>query len=196
MRVDIRKRIFDKIYVNTNYKIENTIFLAGSGRSGTTWLSNIINYNNDFRMMFEPFHPKYTKAKGSKQLIFKYLRPDNNNDVFFDIVYEILSGQVKNDWIDQFNRKFLCSKRLIKEIRSNLLLKWMKQKFPMFQVVFIMRHPCAVALSRMQQKFKTRFQSYIEQEDIINDYLLEHINEMKRCEDLFEKNIYMWCIEN
>ena len=37
-----------------NYK--NTIWLIGSGRSGTTWISSIINYKGDYRELFEPFH--------------------------------------------------------------------------------------------------------------------------------------------
>ncbi len=35
-----------------------TVFVSGVGRSGTTWVANIINYANDYRFMFEPFHPQ------------------------------------------------------------------------------------------------------------------------------------------
>lgn len=32
---------------------ENVVcFLAGSGRSGTTWVQEMINYNDDFRILF------------------------------------------------------------------------------------------------------------------------------------------------
>ena len=36
--------------------INNTIIIAGVGRSGTTLLAETINYDNQFRLMFEPFH--------------------------------------------------------------------------------------------------------------------------------------------
>ena len=35
-----------------------TVLLAGTGRSGTTWAANIINYANTYRFMFEPFYPQ------------------------------------------------------------------------------------------------------------------------------------------
>ena len=38
-----------------------TIFIAGIGRSGTTWVAETINYFNEFRILFEPFFPAKTK---------------------------------------------------------------------------------------------------------------------------------------
>ena len=35
-----------------------TVLLAGTGRSGTTWVEKVINHRNRFRVMFEPFHQK------------------------------------------------------------------------------------------------------------------------------------------
>ena len=32
----------------------DAVFLAGSGRSGTTWLSEVINYKGGYRYVFEP----------------------------------------------------------------------------------------------------------------------------------------------
>ena len=36
----------------------SSVFLAGSGRSGTTWLSEIINHRRGYRYVFEPFNPR------------------------------------------------------------------------------------------------------------------------------------------
>ena len=40
---------------------DTAIFLAGSGRSGTTWLSNIIAAMSGTQEIFEPLHPLWNK---------------------------------------------------------------------------------------------------------------------------------------
>ena len=37
--------------------LNDTIIVAGMGRSGTTWGVNIINHDNSYRVLFEPFSP-------------------------------------------------------------------------------------------------------------------------------------------
>ena len=46
------KQIYRIIHVDT-HDYRKTIFLAGSARSGTTWLQEIVNFNNDYRVLFE-----------------------------------------------------------------------------------------------------------------------------------------------
>lgn len=51
-----------------------TVLIAGTGRSGTTWLSGLVNHDRRYRDVFEPFNPGKVEAfRGfrSKQ----YLRP-------------------------------------------------------------------------------------------------------------------------
>ncbi len=37
-------------------KEKETIFFASSGRSGTTWIQEMLTRSGDYRVMFEPFH--------------------------------------------------------------------------------------------------------------------------------------------
>ena len=91
-----------------------TILLAGVARSGSTWVANIINYKNDYRLMFEPFHSRYVDIM--KDFSWRqYLRVDNKDEKFLKPVEAILSGNVRNKWIDKFNRKQITKKRIIKE---------------------------------------------------------------------------------
>ena len=67
-----------KYYYDTKI-INNTIIIAGVGRSGTTLLAETINYDNQFRLMFEPFH-KY-KVKTLSEMNYRlYISPFNNNE--------------------------------------------------------------------------------------------------------------------
>ena len=79
--------------------------------------------------MFEPFHcKKVTLLKGWRY--HQYLRSDNRDEKFLEPATTILGGKIRNEWIDQFNRKRIVRKRLIKDIRANLLLKWIRENFP------------------------------------------------------------------
>jgi len=89
-----------------NSNLEKTIVLLGSGRSGTTFLSNIINYKNDYRYMFEPF--RYSKVKIIKNLgNVVYLRKNER----YLIIKKVLSGKIQNSWINHLNKKIISKKR-------------------------------------------------------------------------------------
>ena len=52
---NFKNKIVSKFYIDA-HNIKHTILIAGTGRSGTTWLSDTINYKNQFRYIFEPLH--------------------------------------------------------------------------------------------------------------------------------------------
>ena len=49
------------IYLDFCKDQKNVVFISGVGRSGTTWLTELINYNHRYRILFEPFHNKKVK---------------------------------------------------------------------------------------------------------------------------------------
>jgi hypothetical protein len=172
-----------------------TVLLAGVARSGTTWVANIINYKNKYRLMFEPFHSKYVELM--KDFRWRqYLRLDNKEEKFLKPVEAILSGNIRNKWIDKFNRKQITKKRIIKEVRNNLLLKWMKINFPEVPFILLLRHPCAVALSRIKLKWGTELEHHFEQEQLMEDFFNPFKTEIEQAETDFEKQIFQWCVEN
>ena len=97
------------VYLDFDKDAANTIFLAGTGRAGTTWLSDLLNFDNSYRYMFEPFFPTYVNLV-KKYRVRQYLRPDNNDEYYFNIAKKVLSGDIRNIWVDRFNKKILCSK--------------------------------------------------------------------------------------
>ena len=172
-----------------------TVILAGSGRSGTTWVQEIINYNNLFRTLFEPFHSKKVDSL-SHWHYRQYLRSSNNLPEFATPARNIIEGNTTNTWINKFNKNSTSSKQLIKDIRINLCLNWMYHNFKDLPVILLLRHPCAVAYSRLRLGWKTHLQDFLVQDDLVNDFLLPHKKEIEECDDIFNMHIFMWCIEN
>lgn len=186
-----------RICFDYNGDYTKTVLVVGSGRSGTTWLGEIINARNEFRDIFEPFHPFNVKlCRGLPML--PYLRPSDDNSWYLKLAETILTGRMHSNWSDQYNRRFACERRLVKDIRLNLLLGWMRIHFPAMPIVYVLRHPCAVALSRLQlgsdgAKLINRFLS---RPQLVDDYLKPFLPVMAEPMSAFEYHVLAWCVEN
>ena len=191
----LRARLLSGLYVDLNRDYRNSIFLAGSGRSGTTWVSDIINYNNEYRYVFEPFHPE--KVKICEVFEHKqYLRPEDQREEFLRPARTILSGRLKSRWADRFHSRFLSGRRLIKDIRANLMLGWIHANFPEMPIVFLLRHPCAVANSKIKLGWKPDINELLSQRELVEDFLKPFEDEMRSAKTDFERHVLSWCVEN
>jgi len=191
----IRRKIYTYFFIDINGDYKSSIFVAGTGRSGTTFVANTINYNNEYRLIFEPFLPY--KVKICRNFRYRqYLRPENKDKVFIEPAKAILSGRFRNSLIDSQNKKCICKKRLIKDIRANHLLKWIHSNFPGVPIILLLRHPCAVAVSKLKLNWNTHIELFLAQEEIMEDFLMPFRNQIQTAYSLFEKHIFLWCIEN
>jgi hypothetical protein len=187
-------RLFGTLHVDLGDH-QSSVFLAGSGRSGTTWVAGIINHRNDYRLVFEPFHP--TRVGICKNFRRKqYLRPDDRREEYLLPARRVLTGRLRNLWTDRFNSKLVARRRLIKEIRANLLLGWLGENFPGMPIVLLMRHPCAVAASWLALGWRDNLSETMEQEELVEDFLLPVEAEIRGARDAFERHLFSWCIEN
>jgi hypothetical protein len=173
----------------------SSVFLAGSGRSGTTWVSGMINHRNAYRFVFEPFRPD--KVGICKKFRRKqYLRPDDRREEYLGPARTILTGGLRSFWTDQFNEKLVARRRLIKDIRANLLLGWMRANFPDMPIVLLLRHPCAVVASQLALGWRDVLSETMEQEELVEDFLVPMEAEIRASRGGFERRLFTWCIEN
>jgi hypothetical protein len=185
-------RLFGALHVDLDRDHRSSVFLAGSGRSGTTWVSEILNHSNDYRLVFEPFHPGQIGVFRRKQ----YLRPDDRREEYLGAAKRVLTGGIRSSWTDRFNRKFVVRRRLIKEIRANLLLGWMHENFPGMPIVLLLRHPCAVVVSRLALGWRDNLSDATEQVELVEDFLGPMEDEIRAARSAFERHVFSWCIEN
>jgi hypothetical protein len=188
-------RLLGGLYVDLGQDHRDSVFLAGSGRAGTSWVSDIINYRGEYRYVFEPFHPgKVDVCKNfrSKQ----YLRPDDRREEYLEPARKVLSGALRSRWTDRFHRRFVAKRRLIKDIRANLLLGWMRANFPGMPIILLLRHPCAVVASRLALGWKDNLSETMGQEELVEDFLRPMEPEIRGARDAFERHLFLWCIEN
>ena len=125
---DIPRKLSPKrLFYSDNGSKNDAIMVAGMGRSGTTLVADLINFDNQSRVIFEPFSPLHVKeARPFKQM--QYMHPGCESPTHRKTAEKIVSGKIHNLWVNRDARKFTYQKRIIKDIRCNLMLKWLKMK--------------------------------------------------------------------
>lgn len=184
-----------QLHIDTGGDHRATTFLAGSGRGGTTWIAELINHANEYRFMFEPFtsrHVPEVKAFLNRQ----YIRPDDDDPAFVEPARAIVEGRIRNRWVDYYNHRFVARRRLIKDIRANMFLKWLDVHFPGMPIVLLLRHPLAVAASRLRHTWSNDLAGFLQQEALMADHLEPHRHLLETVRDPFEQHVLQWCIEN
>lgn len=152
------------------------ILIAGSGRSGTTWVQDCIAESNDLRTIFEPLHPVGVPRADKFSFMYREsVADDPELKMFMD---QVLSGDYRSMWMnyrirpDRFNifrtgipnavfnaRKFVENYKkyhgkrkhgiVVKFIRANLMLPWIVEQYDV-KALLVTRHPCAVIASRLK----------------------------------------------
>jgi len=179
----------------------DAVILAGMGRSGTTWVAELINADGGDRIVFEPFFAaRVPEAAGFDYL--QYLRPSQSDPILVERARAILAGKVRNRWVDRDNHGFFYRRRIIKDIRCNLMLAWLKAIAPAIPIVVVVRHPLAVTASWLKLGWgkeldgdRTDVDILTAQPDLFEDFpilgnLLNEIDPTSR----FEQVLFEWCV--
>ncbi len=186
-----------QLYLDRGRGAAASVVLAGHDRSGTTWIAEALNHRRDFRYIYEPFHPGRLDATSlfTPRL---YLRPDDREERYMAAADAVLSGRVRSLWADKYNRTVLPRRRLVKEVRSNLLLPWLAASFPDTPIVFVLRHPCAVANSerRLSDSWHIDLGRFLSQPALMEDHLEPFRGAMEAATTDWGKRAFVWCIEN
>ncbi|BBL80015.1 hypothetical protein RxyAA322_18690 [Rubrobacter xylanophilus] len=183
------------LYLDLDRDPRTAVLLAGSGRSGTSWVSTLINCRNEYRYVFEPFEPRRVpRFAGLGRR--RYLRREEAGEEFLAAVRAVLSGRLRSRWADRFNRKFVSRRRLVKEIRANLMLGWLRENFPQTPMLLLLRHPFAVAASRARLGWRDNLEEMLGQPKLLEDFLSPFEAELRRASTPFERHVLAWCVEN
>jgi Sulfotransferase family len=190
----LRRRIAATHPLDFNRNFDSLVFVAGSGRSGTTWLVDLLNADRSYRVIFEPLTFRLG-ALGGRQLP-RYVRPSTRDPELTATVERILLARFKStQWTARGNDRLFSTRRIVKDVQSNLRLAWMRESFPPFPIILIIRHPCAVAASRDRLRNVRPIDEFLEDSRLVEDHLAPLAEQLTRLESPFEVEIARWCIE-
>jgi hypothetical protein len=191
--LDLLSKVF---YVDLAGGAEHSVFLAGGGRSGTTWVMELINARRDHRVVFEPFaaHRLRFLSGFHRQ---HYLRTDDDDPATGALMDRIVEGRYRSWWTDQHNRTFVCRRRLIKAIRANLCLGYVRRRYPRMPIILLVRHPCAAASSMLRLGYgHYPLEVFLDQPNLVEDHLSPYVDLIRSTEDEFDIRVLRWCIQH
>jgi hypothetical protein len=150
------------------------------------------------RILFEPFECRRVPEFAELGLR-PYFAPNAPLPHWRAAVEKLLAGAIGDPWIDQDASRLDPTRDtggiVIKEIRANGMLAWLCENFPC-QVVYLVRHPCAVIASRIKLGWDTHLDAYTCQPDLMDDYLSPFTGVIEAASTPVQKHAVMWCLEN
>lgn len=179
--------------------LSQTLLAAGIGRSGTTWLGDLLNVDGARRVLFEPLHPDKGLPLAQSLPNNRYVPPDADDLTLRDAIADILSGGQHNAWTDQYeDRPADQDPRppLVKAIRLNLLLPWLHRQFPEMPMVYILRHPGAVIGSQMRMNWgdgSVLQARLLSQAPLAEGTLKPVLPLVRHADDEFARRLAIWC---
>lgn len=192
------------------------IVVLGFGRSGTTWIADIISKIMGQLILFEPIHPSVTEL--ANKFSYSTLNGNGDSELLKDFYKNLLIKNHRKKWLmrnhvpdrlENISDSFLdtlwdeCTIAGFKEIRANFMVEWFLKELDA-KIVFIMRHPAATISSI---KGRPNFWEYgwpgtynlFLEKTIYHEYYKDHvitnyINTVERAKTYSEKCAVMWAI--
>ena len=140
--------------------------VVGFGRSGTTWVQDVVAESNDLRAVFEPLHPALVRNAGLTYL--DYREPDDEDPDLRAYLERYISGDFHSLWadyrfvptslwfrphenlsVDSLRRVFRSQRRAVRNV-----LSYRKQRRFAGRVVKLVR--ASMMLSWLQRTFNAR----------------------------------------
>jgi sulfotransferase family protein len=193
----VPERLRAGLYLDLGHQIADTTLVVSTGRSGSTWIAEIINHRNEYRLVFEPFRADRVR----KARLFRrgeYVDPLDQEHPLSTAADALLTGRVRSWWTDAHNHRRISRARIVKEVRITNLLPWIRARHPALRIVYAIRDPVAVARSWLELGWGDDLDEVLAQERLLGQFahLETPIEEIARHGDPLERHVLRWCLEN
>lgn len=197
---------------NINHK---PVFIVGSGRSGTTWLHDVLTTHWDYRAIFEPLHP--VQVKRATEYYGQYLTAKDDNPGLRRYLDDVCYARTDDAWIRWLHMgidlttpdsrrilqffynlpklKFWSNYRVVKFIQANLMVSWLQQQYDC-PIIYLVRNPYAVVSSQVKMGWMIDVEHYLQQDSLMLDFLAPHYEYITSLKTDMEKMAVIWCIHN
>lgn len=147
--------------------------------------------------MWEPFDAAELEDLAG-QPTFPYRRPTGGDDALHRFARTVFDGSLRHPHVDARVECLRPRYRLVKTIRANLCLKWLKTHFPQVRQVLVIRHPCAVVASKLRVGWGWRedLGAILQQPRLHDDYAKRWEGAIRAASTPEEYHAVLWCIQN
>lgn len=203
-----------------------SVVVAGSGRSGTTWLATAFSECRRAVPLFEPLNrdrvPSVPVAADFPAFPGIYLPAGEEHPVWRDYFRQVLDGQIRNRWTRQ---DWKCDP--LPDVRWGLAKRlsgrWAKTRYDLraarrrllvvkiirgnlllgwlaatFPVrgLVVVRHPCAVVASRLRHGWPSDLSGIDRQPKLMRDLPAGYSDMIRRAGGEVDRMTVLWCLEN
>lgn len=207
------------IMIDNSNDWRDTLFISTGGRTGGTWVSQLINFDRSYRLMFEPASREQLMVQPKHQSLLRdnrlqYIPPSSMDPDLIRRAEEVITGRFRQGLTDQYNYtpRIVFKKRLVKETKSNLYAKWLHERFPGMPIMLLLRHPISAIMSRQPEYFdlppaerdatddvERRTRHYKElalgQPELMQDFLEPFRALLEAAKTVFAQRMAVWCIQ-
>lgn len=180
-------------------KFHEKVWIIGTGRSGTTWLQELMASRQPFYTIFEPFHPK-THHVFSPSVPYIYLNEGEFHPDIEKLSKTVFSGRFYDPSRYKFKQYLFYQGILVKDIFANLMAKQIYQNHPGLKIILLLRNPFAVAVSKFNKKEWDWMKDpalFLQDKDLVNDFLTDYsglIRNISNLNDYILNQILIWSI--
>jgi hypothetical protein len=193
-------RINRELFWERDHDAAKSALVLGSGRSGTTWLAEVIARQCGSRVLFEPFHPRLGNFNRGLKL---FMAPGEGDPEATRPVERVLAGRVRHRQIDHIQSPRLPGGRVIKDIHATNLAPWFRERHPEMPLIYLVRHPLAASASRMRAGTFNGLGAYLDTDEGRGAaerspaaQWLPMYDEHSEDHDRLVRLVAEWCIEN
>lgn len=179
---------------------ERVIWLLSAGRSGSTWISNLLNASLHYREVFEPFHAVHCdmpKAPTSHP----YNPVSKEFEAYADAVFEGRYANARTEF-ENLGKRRSRKGLIVKDVYANLFCEQELAKRDNVCAILLIRNPADVVASKLTQR---HWHWVWDPEEFLNDPRLVSahlapfipvIREAARGECMDERLLTTWCIQH
>ncbi len=193
--------------IDLGFGQESCVLVAGTARSGTTWIGNVVAHATRSRQIFEPFLQDGTfrfALRSSRHPTFGLYQPyapaGSEPGGWVLEVERILQGRIRHWWCDRFNTQWISRRRVIKAVRVNLLLDFFAARWPRMKILFLVRNPLSVVnsqIAKMRQGWEMAWKPeyVLSQPSLMADWLDPYRSLIVSSTSVVQRQAMKWCIE-
>lgn len=177
----------------------SVVWMIGDGRSGSSWVADLLAHTCNYRQLFEPFHPVKVR-KFDDYPLNHYQRPGSRNDDLKLRLQDVFAGQVINRRVNQDANRFRYDGLLVKDVFATLFAAWAIDQFPHVRPVLQVRHPFPVAVSKARRPgwhWTPGPAALLKQPTLVEDHLAPHTDYLLHVESLGDSvlnHIAVWTV--
>jgi hypothetical protein len=175
------------------------VFIFSTARSGSTWLMEIIASQPGVKFINEPLLLTQFRQGGPLPASWEFLLPHTEREPRLERYFrQLLANKIGVGSPAPFSRfhRFISRRIVVKDLRCHDLMNWFEERFQ-FQIVYLIRHPIPIGLSR---KSYARLPLFLSNDIYCGQFLTPRLRQygwsiLEKGSEL-QKKVLDWCLQN